>query len=548
VIIVLALALGAGLALRLPRLDLRPMHGDEAVHAVKFAELWQTGAYRYDPHEYHGPTLYYATLPVVWLAGARDFAATTKATYRIVPVVFGIALIALLWLVRDGLGRGATAVAACLTALSPALVFYSRYYIQEMLLVFFAFVVIAAGWRYARMRAFRRVPSARGTGWLLLLGGALGAMHATKETAILMWGAMAGALLGVWWWHARTAPAGVRGPDGQAPASAACRAPVTLSASGVVLASAVITSALLFSVGGTYWQGPLDSLRTYATYTDRAAGGMHTQPWNYYLRLLLYSRAGGGPVWSEALIVLLAAVAGFFLVFRPRPAPTPRALANAPAHATPVAGSRALVLFIALYTVLLTAAYSIIPYKTPWCVLGPLHGMVLLAGVGTAGLWRSLPHAWLRGVLALILLAGGAHLGRQAWLAAQHPVFAGDRRNPYIYAHPVRDVEHLAARVTNLARLQPGGDPLIKVLVANPWPLPWYLRALPRVGYWEEVPAVPDADIILVSSDWQAELEPRLQAEYVSSNYGLRRDEILTMYVQRGLWDRFLAAQAVHDE
>jgi len=60
----LLLATGClALALRLPRLNLRPMHVDEAVHAVKFDTLWRTGLYKYDLNEYHGPTLYYATLP-----------------------------------------------------------------------------------------------------------------------------------------------------------------------------------------------------------------------------------------------------------------------------------------------------------------------------------------------------------------------------------------------------------------------------------------------------------------------------------------------------
>ncbi|MHC4329093.1 MAG: hypothetical protein ACYSWW_13350 [Planctomycetota bacterium] len=43
------------LALRLPRLRQRPMHGDEAVHADKFRLLLEEGLYTYDPNEYHGP-------------------------------------------------------------------------------------------------------------------------------------------------------------------------------------------------------------------------------------------------------------------------------------------------------------------------------------------------------------------------------------------------------------------------------------------------------------------------------------------------------------
>ena len=58
----LLLACIVALALRCPLLDQRPMHNDEAVNAVKFGQLWEGGVYRYDPNEYHGPSLFYATL------------------------------------------------------------------------------------------------------------------------------------------------------------------------------------------------------------------------------------------------------------------------------------------------------------------------------------------------------------------------------------------------------------------------------------------------------------------------------------------------------
>ena len=43
------LVAAAAAALRLPRLTLRPMHTDEAVHASKLGEMIEGGVYRYDP-------------------------------------------------------------------------------------------------------------------------------------------------------------------------------------------------------------------------------------------------------------------------------------------------------------------------------------------------------------------------------------------------------------------------------------------------------------------------------------------------------------------
>src|SRR5258706_14102311 len=173
----LLLASSAALLLRLPGLDQRPMHNDEAVNAIKFGELWEKGAYKYDPNEHHGPWLYYATVALARLTQAPHFEDVTETRLRLVTVLFTLGLVLLLPLVIDGLGRRPTVWAAFFVSVSPAMVFYSRYYIHEMLLVFFTFLSLAAGWRYWRSRKI---------GWALLAGAGLGLMHATKETFVLI--------------------------------------------------------------------------------------------------------------------------------------------------------------------------------------------------------------------------------------------------------------------------------------------------------------------------------------------------------------------------
>src|SRR5207249_4582807 len=174
--LLLLLALAAALALRVPQLDTRPLHNDEAVNAIKVSELWQQGRYAYDPDEFHGPALHYATLPFLWLSGARNPDELEAATLRLAPVVFGVGLILLPLLLADGMGRLAVAWAAMFTAISPAMVFYSRYFIHEMLLLFFTALTLGAGWRYAQTRSAR---------WAALTGAGLGLMFATKETFVI---------------------------------------------------------------------------------------------------------------------------------------------------------------------------------------------------------------------------------------------------------------------------------------------------------------------------------------------------------------------------
>src|SRR5688572_5160467 len=92
------LAFAGALIFRLPKLDTRPLHNDEAVNAFKAAELWQEGRYRYNPDEYHGPTLHYATVPFLEGSGAGGSNDLKDGTLRLAPVFFGAGVILLLLL------------------------------------------------------------------------------------------------------------------------------------------------------------------------------------------------------------------------------------------------------------------------------------------------------------------------------------------------------------------------------------------------------------------------------------------------------------------
>ena len=83
-------------------------------------------------------------------------------------------------------------------------------------------------------------------------------------------------------------------------------------------------------------------------------------------------------------------------------------------------------------------------------------------------------------------------------------------------------------------------------VIASPheqWPFPWYLRAMPHIGYWTapgDAMALK-APIVVASMDHTAVLDSALGDRYVSEFYGLRPEVLLMLYVERGLWERFLA-------
>jgi uncharacterized protein (TIGR03663 family) len=505
-LVLLVIVVGA-LGLRLPQLNLRPMHADEAVHAHKFRDLWEKGNYTYDPDEFHGPTLPYTTLVAARLLPGSDYNQFDASSFRIVPVFFGIGAILLFWLLADGLGRAAALCAAAFAAVSPAMVYYSRYYIHEMLLVFFTLLVLGAGWRY--------VKSGR-LGWCLLAGAGLGLMHATKETFVLALGALGGAVVMTWLW--------TRWVDGE---NIAVRLAPHWKNLLAGLAVAGVVSVVFFTSFFSNPGGPLDSIRTYEPWLNRAGGDSpHIHPWHFYLERLAWFQRGNGPVWTEALILGLAMIGAAAVLWR----------------RSGGQGDPRLLRVVAFYTILLTLGYTMISYKTPWCLLGFWVGMILLAGVGAMTLVRGARWPVLQAAVAMLLAMGAAHLGWQAWRASIE--FSASRVNPYVYAHTSPDLHKLIYRLHELANAHPEKhDLLVKVMVAGGdyWPLPWYLRQFPRVGWWDRVTVDPLAPVMIVSSTFEAAFDELPEKSHLMPGYfQLRPGVFLELYVELDLWKRFL--------
>ena len=516
----------AAVALRLPCAARRPMHGDEAVHADKFADLLERGEYVYNPQEYHGPTLNYFTLVPAWLGSVKTYAEATEFTVRVVPMFFGVLLVVLVLLLLDGLGRWACVCAAVLTAISPAMVFYSRYYIQEMLLVCFTFGAICFGYRFTQRKTII---------WAILTGVCLGLMHATKETCIIAFGAMLAALWLVVFMRQREGR-GCFGDDIRR---------VKASHLLAMIAAGAIVSMLFYSSFFKNPGGILDSFRTYATYFDRAGNNrIHEHPWYYYLKMLIYSRYGKGPVWSEGLIVLLAVVGGA-AVLRRKGLP---------------AANIDLLRFIVFYTLGMVVLYSVIRYKTPWCMLGFLHGMILLAGVGMAVLVRLAPNVLPRLIVMCLLLEGSVHLLWQAY--ASNYIYDSDSRNPYVYAHPTVEVFDIVRCVGEYVEVDKDGrDMPIEVICPGDdyWPLPWYFRSYSNVRWANKVSKETNlAPLILASPSVEADLAEKLYDESIPFEQRqmyvylfdkpyyvwLRPQVELLGFVRKDLWEARQAATA----
>lgn len=516
--IVVCLVALLALACRVVHLDRRPMHADEAVQGYKFIELLEQGKYRYDPDEYHGPTLNYFTLPMAWLRGERTKNELTETTLRFVPVIFGSGLVLLLLLVADGLGRTATVSAAFITATAPALVFYSRYYIHETLLVFFTMCFLGASWKYFRTMR---------TAWAIVAGASLGLMHATKETFVLALLAMIAAI-GLLLVLQRRRSTAIAVPIEQQ---------FVIKWVDVVLGlgTAAVVSVVFYSSFFDNWRGPLDSVLTYFPWLRRAKGASpHIHPWWFYLERWAFFKRPGGNVWTELSLIALVGT-GIYGALRPSLVP---------------GGDPRLIRFLALYSAILTAVYSAISYKTPWCMLGFYHGFCIMGGVGVAVLLHVCRRPVVRAVCGVLLVAGAVHLCAETRRVAY--THAADRRNPYVYAHTSPDLLRLVNKISDIARVHPNPDRFAIQVMApggDYWPLPWYFRKYRYTGWWGEIPADPYAPVMVVGARFNAELDEKSNKRWLMVGFFEARPGVFfELYVELELWKRYVATLPRDDD
>src|ERR1700739_41839 len=275
-----------GLAIRLPQLDARPMHTDEAVNAYIVGQLLAKEPFIYDAQDRHGPALAALALPIVRMQGAKSFSDLTEPELRIVPVVAGTITILLFGAAVEMFGFIPSLLAAILFAVSPLPAYYDRYFIHESLFCAATFGLILSGWRASQTRSVRQAA---------LAGLCAALMLACKETALLHFFALAVAAI-----VCRSTSVRETGQmrEGQWK---------TILAAAI---SFLLTSAALFTWFGRNWKALPALLHAAPDLFARAAGQGHEKPFWYFGRLLTVG-------WSGGLLVAFACL-GFFIIFRRR--------------------------------------------------------------------------------------------------------------------------------------------------------------------------------------------------------------------------------------
>ena len=479
--LVALLILAVAAALRVQNLALRPFHHDEGVNGFFLARLVREGIFNYDPSNYHGPTLYYLTLPLAAILGLSD------AAVRGTTALFGIFAIFLLWRLLAPLGAMYAFGAMALFATSPGAIFYSRYFIHEMLFVAFTVGALATSPR----------PDCAARWRFIATGTFLALLFATKETAFVSVGAIIGGAVVAAWAVLGLSPLAVlRGikPYAREHADSLLHGFIAF----------VVTAGLFYSSFFRNPAGVLDAFRTFAFWTKTAVRD-HANPWHQHF------------LWLQEAdpVLLYLGCAGLILAL--------------------ILRRSFMAVMASVWLLLVFFAYAVVKYKTPWLGLNMLLPLAITAGYlfHEIGALR-----FLGGRVSLVPVAA-ALLGLSAGLSAVKSQDLETRKyddeaHPYIYAHTQRSFLDFVRLVEEKAKGLAGTETGIAVFAPENWPLAWYLRDYTKTGYWGDIKPEVDVDMYIVSAGQDAQMAMNTRGRYDRFGpYNLRGVVDLVLYVRR---------------
>jgi uncharacterized protein (TIGR03663 family) len=453
-------ALGA--FLRLFLLGIKPPHFDEGINGWFVDQMVKNGFYRYDPTNYHGPLHFYILFVFQTLFGRNVWAI------RLPVVLASIFSIHLTMKFEPFVGHNVSRLAALAMAVSPAFVFYGRYSIHEVWLLVFSmlFILGLLGlWQ-------------RGTvNYLWCAGMGAAGMVLTKETYIIHVGCALIAAAVAWVSHLIT-----RVPDARP-------ARQTWTAVDLVVVAAAGLAAIIFFYSGAFlnWPGVAGLYKTFeAWFKTGSEGAGHDKPFYYWLTLI--NR------YEPAIALGLAAC--FFCQFL-------KSL-----------GLR----YLAIYGVGTLMAYSIIKYKTPWCIISVVWPLLFLFGAALV----LVPKRFLQGAYLSLAAFLAVSLGLSVRLNYFH---CTTDTEPYVYVQTYNDVWKLTKPLLRLAKANPTYYQLTGHLIrTSTYPLPWMLGDFSKIGYYEHnnLPGKVDADFLIVQEDKIEEVESKLQGTYYTEPLTIR--------------------------
>ena len=464
--------LGLAVFLRLWLIEIKPPHCDEAINGWFADQMTAKGFYHYDPTNYHGPLHFYAVFLSQTLFGRHLWAL------RLPALVASVLCIGSLLKFRDFFGPQTARIAALAMAVSPACVFYGRYSIHESWQALFSIVLL-----WGLLGLWKS--GGRGPFYASVL--ALTGLVLTKETYILHAGCflLAVPVLWLWQWVAPSSPSQLIAKQ-------------CWTRRDALLASGISAALIVFFYSGNFLDFP--SLKgLYQTFTA-------------------WFQTGTG-VSGHEKPAFQAGPLNFYWVWLMARYEWP-ALAGLLACLRYLSSSDARLRYTAIMGGGVLLAYSLIPYKTPWCIISLIWPFYLVLGAllgECARHWKkpALPWVVLTPLLAVSLLV--------CWKLNFENYT--DEKEPYVYVQTHKEINRFTDPLTSLAQKDPRHYHLAGIVaLASYYPLPWMLGDFTHIGYFgkDQQPADWNADFIAVETKRSTEVESRLRQPYYKVGFRLR--------------------------
>ena len=451
-----------GAFLRILLLGIKPPHFDEGINGWFVDQMTKNGFYRYDPTNYHGPLHFYVLFLSQTLFGRNLWAL------RMPVVLVSIGSIYLALKFETFVGRNPARLAALAMAISPGFVFYGRYSIHEVWLLLFSMIFffgLLGLWKFGTSKHL----------WFAGMG--LTGMVLTKETYIIHLACAILAIPVTWLSHKIT-----RIPDIK-------RARQRWTKVDFIVVVATSIALIVFFYSGTFfnWPGVKGVYQTFATWFQTGKNGNgHEKPYYYWLLLIVR--------YEIPVLIGLA-----YCVFC-------QTLKNLNLR------------YLAIYGAGTLVAYSIVRYKTPWCVINIAWPFLFL--FGAAILATPSKYRIVRNLATTLVLCYS--LGYCIWL--NYFQFTNDKE-PYVYVQTYKDINRLTVPLLALAHSNPIYYHLVGHMIrTSAYPFPWILGDFTRIGYYEKdsLPDKVDGDFLLVQQDRIEAVEKLLHDSYYTMPLTIR--------------------------
>lgn len=394
----------------------RTFHHDEAVHGHFAFQLALTGEYRYDP-TYHGPVLFYIASRLFWILGDTEFSARTTTA------IFGVAMLWIAWRLRRPFGGVAAWWIGVLVTISPLLLYYGRFFRNDVLILFFSSAALLVLFDAMRDKGTIAQWSAVGV-WS-------GLAFATKENAYVTVFVLALTLMSVGFMH------------GWEQLLARTRKVFRTHRNGIVVALSwfVIITILFYTAFFRHpedWTFAVKAIRHWTEQhdTERVGG-----PWWYHLfRLIQYE--------------FLTLIAATIWIFRRK-------------------AIRPIESGLYLFGVISIVVYANLGEKTPWLGVHQVWAFIPLAGAQLAHSMGRHGSGWSR-ALALVAIMLTV-LSSASVNFIHHEISPANPRVESI--HYTQTSPELQTLVADIRQVRPPGG-AAKAMIAEEiaWPLAWYLR------------------------------------------------------------------------